>query len=263
MRAPGRERLMMSGIRLKTPPEIAKMRMAGRIVARTLELVGGMVAPGVTTAELDRAAEEFIEKQGGKPSFKGYRGFPATLCTSIDAEVVHGIPGRRALVEGELLKIDCGAIWEGFHGDAAATFPVGRVGDEARRLMAATRRALDAGIAAARPGARVADISAAVQSVAERYGFSLVTQYAGHGIGREMHEEPRVPNVVASRFLAASPVLEAGAVLAIEPMVNVGTHLTEVLDDGWTVVTRDRKLSCHFEHTVAVEHNGAVILTLP
>lgn len=249
-------------IELKGPREIGAMRKAGRIVAGALKLVEDMARPGVTTGELDREAQEFIESQGGVPSFKGYRGFPATLCTSLNEEVVHGIPGRRKLHEGDLLKVDCGAIMDGFHADSAVTVAVGRVSDEARALMDATKSALGAGIAAIRAGGRLSDISSAVQMVAESNGYSVVRDYTGHGIGRALHEDPKVPNFVGPGWMG-DPVLEVGCTLAIEPMVNVGTYRVKVQRNGWTVVTRDGKLSAHFEHTVAVEEHGPVVLTFP
>jgi len=252
----------MAGIELKSPPEIALMREAGRIVARALRVVAEMAAPGVTTQELDRAAERCILDAGAAPAFKGYRGFPASICASVNEEVVHGIPGPRKLREGDLLKADVGAVWQGYYGDAAVTIPIGKVDRAARRLIDVTRQALQAGISAVRPGVRVAEISAAVQDVVTKAGFSVVRDYTGHGIGRALHEEPRVPNYVDRTWLNSSPVLPQGAVVAIEPMVNAGTHRIKVLPNGWTVVTRDGSLSAHFEHTVAVDTGGAVILTL-
>jgi methionyl aminopeptidase len=253
----------MASIQLKSPSELAAMRQAGRILAQTLKLVEEMTEPGVSTVELDCAAERFIESQNGKPAFKGYRGFPACLCTCLNEQVVHGIPSRRKLRQGDLLKVDCGVLWDGLYADAAVTLPVGSISEEAHKLLETTRRALAAGIAAVRAGARVADVSAAVQRVAEEPGFSVVRDYTGHGIGRALHEEPKVPNMLTKDFSDQELVLEPGVALAIEPMVNAGTHRTRVLRDGWTVVTRDGKLSAHFEHTVAIEEAGPVILTLP
>ncbi len=252
----------MGPIELKGPPELAKMRHAGRLVAEVLQLLEGMAEPGVTTAQLDRAAEDYIEQKGARASFKGYRGFPASICASLNEEVVHGIPGPRRLEEGDLLKIDVGVIWDGYHGDGAVTIPIGEVGEEARTLVQATREALNAGISVVRAGVLVSEVARAVEDVARSHGFSVVTDYRGHGIGRELHEPPEVPNFVTPGFLRRDAVLEAGATVAIEPMVNIGTGRTKVLGDGWTVVTRDRKLSAHFEHTVAVEKDGPVILTL-
>jgi len=253
----------VGGIRLKTPAELAKMRQAGRITAEVLRLVAEMAEPGVTTEQLDRAAEQHIRDSGAAPAFKGYRGFPATICASIDSEVVHGIPGPRELREGELLKVDVGVVSDGLYADAAVTVPMGRVTQAARGLMRATQGALEAAVAIVRAGVRVHDISAAIQAAAEREGFSVVRDYTGHGIGRALHEEPTVPNFVVPGLVRNSPVLEAGAVVAIEPMLNAGTFRTEVLSNGWTVVTKDRELSAHFEHTVAVEESGPVVLTLP
>jgi methionyl aminopeptidase len=243
----------------KSADELAIMREAGRITAVALRRVGEAVAPGVTTGELDRLAEAVIRDAGATPAFKGYHGFPATLCTSVDGEVVHGIPGTRVLREGEILSVDCGAIVDGYYGDSAMTFAVGPVLAEARRLLDVTRAALDAGIAQCLPGMRLHDISAAVQGVAEGAGFSVVREYVGHGIGRSMHEDPQVPNYGQA---GTGPTLKPGMVLAIEPMVNVGGAAVRALDDGWTVVTEDGSLSAHFEHTVAVTAEGPMILTL-
>ncbi len=235
------------------------MREAGRITARALRVVASAVKPGVTTGELDALAEETIRSAGAAPAFKGYHGFPATLCTSVDSQVVHGIPGSRVLREGEILSVDCGAIVDGYYGDSAMTFPVGAVSDEARRLMDVTRMSLEAGIARCMPGMRLHDISAAVQAVAEGAGFSVVREYVGHGIGRAMHEDPQVPNYGQA---GTGPTLKAGMVLAIEPMINAGRADVRSLDDGWTVVTSDGRMSAHFEHTVAITENGPMVLTL-
>lgn len=235
------------------------MREAGRITAMALRVVGDAVRPGVTTGELDAIAEAAIRDAGAVPAFKGYHGFPATLCTSVDEQVVHGIPGGRVLREGEILSVDCGAIVDGYYGDSAKTFPVGDVSGEARRLMDVTRRSLEAGIARCRPGMRLHDISAAVQEVAEGAGFGVVREYVGHGIGRAMHEDPQVPNYGQA---GTGPTLKTGMVLAIEPMINAGRPDVRSLDDGWTVVTADGHLSAHFEHTVAITDAGPMILTL-
>jgi len=243
----------------KSADELRLMREAGRITAAALRAVGEAVRPGVTTAELDALAEAVIRDAGAVPAFKGYHGFPATLCTSVDSEVVHGIPGSRKLREGEILSVDCGAIVDGYYGDSAMTFPVGQVSAVARRLMDATREALEAGIARCRPGMRLGDVSAAVQAVAEGSGFSVVREYVGHGIGRSMHEDPQVPNYGR---VGTGPTLKEGMVFAIEPMVNAGGASVRSLDDGWTVVTEDGSLSAHFEHTVAVTADGPMILTL-
>ncbi|MFO8008189.1 MAG: type I methionyl aminopeptidase [Candidatus Brocadiia bacterium] len=253
----------MGTIKLKTPAELARMRQAGRLVAGVLRLMEELAEPGVTTEELDQAAEEYITERGAAPSFKGYRGFPASICASLNEEVVHGIPGPRRLRDGDLLKVDVGVLWEGYHGDATVTVPIGQISQDAGELTAATRRALMAGIQAVRPGGRVEDISRAVQDVAERAGFSVVRDYTGHGIGSSLHEPPLVPNFVAGGPLRSSPVLPEGAVVAIEPMLNAGTYRTKVLENGWTVVTGDGRLSAHFEHTVAVDETGPAVLTLP
>jgi len=218
------------------------------------------VRAGVTTSELDRLAEEFIRSQGGRPSFKGYRGFPASICSSVNDQVVHGIPGPRELKDGDIVGIDVGVELEGYHGDAAWTFPVGEVSDEAKRLLQVTREALAMGIAQARPGGRIGDISHAVQSHVEAAGFSVVRELVGHGIGREMHEEPQVPNYGPP---GRGPRLMVGQVLAIEPMVNIGGAEVVTGSDGWTIATRDGSLSAHFEHTVAVGATGPVILSDP
>ncbi|MBF4509576.1 MAG: type I methionyl aminopeptidase [Aeromicrobium sp.] len=244
---------------LKSAEELSVMREAGRITAATLRRVGEAVRPGVTTGELDELAETFIRGEGAVPAFKGYHGFPGTLCTSVDGEVVHGIPGARRLLEGQILSVDCGAIVEGYYGDSAMTFPVGAVAADARRLMDVTRDSLHAGIAKCIPGMRLHDISAAVQSVAEAAGFAVVREYVGHGIGRSMHEDPQVPNYGRA---GTGPTLKAGMVFAIEPMINAGGAAVRSLDDGWTVVTEDGGLSAHFEHTVAVTDDGPMILTL-
>jgi methionyl aminopeptidase len=235
------------------------MREAGRVTARALRAVGEAVVPGVTTAELDEVAVAVIEAAGAKPAFKGYHGFPATICASRNCEVVHGIPGKVRLVEGDIISIDMGAIVDGYFGDSARTFAVGNVSAEATALMDATRRSLEAGIAQCVPGHRLYDIGAAVQATAEAAGFSVVREYVGHGIGRAMHEEPQVPNYGTA---GKGPELKAGMVLAIEPMINLGGAGVRSLNDGWTVVTADGKLSAHFEHTVAVTEEGPYVLTL-
>jgi methionyl aminopeptidase len=244
---------------IKSPVEIEMMREAGRITAKALRLVGEAVRPGVTTRALDKIAEEYIRSEGAKPAFLGYHGFPATLCTSINEQVVHGIPGKRMLTEGDILSVDCGAVVDGFFGDSAMTFAVGEVNPEARALMDATRDSLDAGIAKMRADMRLYDIGAAVQQVAEAAGFSVVREYVGHGIGRAMHEEPQVPNFGQA---GKGVQLKPGMVFAVEPMVNAGGYEVRSLDDGWTVVTADGSLSAHFEHTIAVTEDGPVILTV-
>ena len=243
----------------KSPAELDRMRRAGRLVGHTLSVVTAAARPGVTLLHLDRLAERTIRAAGGVPSFLGYHGFPATLCLSPNDWVVHGIPNGYVLQEGDILSIDCGAIVEGYHGDAAVTVPVGAVDEEARRLVATTERAMWAGIAQVRAGNRLSDIGHAVERVAGVPGYGVVREYVGHGIGTRMHEEPQVPNYGRpGRGLR----LDVGLVLAIEPMLNEGGPETEVLDDGWTVVTRDGSRSAHFEHTVAVTPHGPEVLTL-
>ena len=244
---------------LKSAQEIELIAKASRVVALTIAFLRERVKPGVTTADLDRLAEEFILREGARPAFKGYRGFPATLCTSVNEEVVHGIPSpKKRLKEGDIIGIDVGAIVEGYYGDAAVTLPVGRVSEAAARLMEVTEAALAAGLAQVKVGNRLSDISHAVQTVAEAEGYSVVTDFVGHGIGRNLHEDPQVPNFGKP---GEGPRLKEGLVLAIEPMVNMGKHEVEVLSDRWTVVTRDKSLSAHFEHTVALTSDGPKVLT--
>ena len=253
----------MARISRKSPAALSSMRDAGRIVAQTIDLVRKEARPSVTTQALDVLAEQYIRDCGALPAFKGYRGYPATLCTCINDEVVHGIPGRRKLEEGDLLSIDVGAFKDGYAGDAAVTLAIGSCSEEAMRLVRITQQALARAIETIRAGVRVADISQAIQAFVESNGFSVVRQYTGHGIGRELHEAPQVPNYVARGSSLDSPVLPEGATVAIEPMVNAGGHETKTARDGWTVRTKDGSLSAHFEHTVAVERAGALILTLP
>jgi len=243
---------------LKSRDEIATMRRAGQVVAAAIDATRAAVRPGVTTAELDRVAAGEIESRGALPSFLGYRGFPKTICTSVNEQIVHGIPGGRALKEGDLVKLDVGAIVDGFHADSAVTIPVGEASPEALKLIETTERALWAGLTEARVGNRLHDIGGAVQTIAEGAGFSVVREYVGHGVGRALHEEPAVPNY---RPGGRGVQLTEGFVLAIEPMVNVGSFETRLLDDGWTVVTADGSLSAHFEHTVAVTADGPWVLT--
>ncbi|MDZ4064138.1 MAG: type I methionyl aminopeptidase [Coriobacteriia bacterium] len=244
----------------KSAEEIAIMREAGRITARTLRMVGEAVRPGVTTADLDELAEEVIRSAGARPAFKGYHGFPATICASLNCEVVHGIPTKhRRLKRGDILSVDVGTIVDGYYGDSAMTFPVGEVAAKTRRLLEVTQCCLEAGIARCHPDMRLYDISNAVQCVAESAGFSVVREYVGHGIGQSMHEDPQIPNFGPA---GKGPNLVEGMVLAIEPMINAGGAEVRSLDDGWTVVTSDGAPSAHFEHTVVVGHDGPVILTL-
>jgi methionyl aminopeptidase len=247
-------------VTLKSPREIDIMARAGRIVAGTLALMGEIVRPGLTTEDLDAAAEEFIRSHDGAlPSFKGLYGFPKTLCTSIDQEIVHGIPStRRTLADGSIVSVDVGVQLEGLHADSATTIPVGSISPEAQRLLAVTRECLKAGIAQARLGNHVGDIGHAVQEVAEAAGFGVVRELVGHGIGARFHEEPQVPNYGAPK---RGPRLLEGMTLAIEPMITLGDPATRTLGDKWTVVTADGSLSAHFEHTIAITSNGPRILT--
>ena len=245
---------------LKSDIEIEKMRAAGQIVAVALAEMAESIVPGkTTTADLDRLADEILARHKAIPSFKGYRGYPSATCLSINEEVVHGIPSVRVLEEGEIVGIDLGAVVDGYHGDSAITLPVGEVSREAQRLIRDTRGALFAGIRMARVGNRLGDISHAIQVYAESRGYSVVRDLVGHGIGCEMHEEPQVPNFGKA---GRGPDLEEGMTLAIEPMLNAGRPQIETLADGWTIVTKDRRLSAHFEHTVAIRKEGPDILTL-
>jgi len=245
-------------IRYKSEREIEAIRHGGRILRQALELVTRHCVPGVRTQELDQMAEQYIRDQGGKPSFKGYRGFPGSLCISVNEEVVHGIPGRRKVRQGDLVSVDCGVTWEGFVADSATTIAVGEVEPELQKLMDVTREALYLGIDQARPGRFIRDISKAVQDHVEKHGFTVVRDLVGHGVGYSVHEEPQVPNFVGPR---KGPKILPGLVIAIEPMVNVGTSDVVMLEDRWTIVTRDRLPSAHFEHTIAVTENGPRILT--
>jgi methionyl aminopeptidase len=248
-------------VEIKTKDEIAVMREAGRIVSEILDELEKMVAPGVSTWELDQVAEGLIHKKGAKPAFKGYLGFPSSLCASINFEVVHGIPSKkRKLVLGDLMKLDFGVVYKGYYGDSARTVPVGAVSAEARALIDATRQSLNEAIGAVVSGNRIGDIGFAVQSFVEPKGFTVVRDFVGHGIGKKLHEQPQVPNFGER---GTGMRLRPGMVLAIEPMVNAGTHKVEILEDDWTAVTLDRKLSAHFEHTVVVTENGPEVLTRP
>ena len=230
-----------------------------QLVAATLEFLAPMIEPGITTAELDRAAEGFMRKHGGLPAFKGYRGYPATLCTSINAEVVHGIPSKhRQLQEGDIIGVDCGAIVDGYYGDHAITFAVGEISSEIQRLVETTQAALSTGIEQAKVGNRLSDISHAIQVLAEASGYGVVKSFVGHGIGIALHEEPQVPNFGPP---GRGPRLREGMILALEPMLNIGTPDVCILEDNWTVVTADGQLSAHFEHTVAVADQGGIVLS--
>jgi methionyl aminopeptidase len=243
----------------KSPEEIEKMRRAGRIVARTIDRVLEAVRPGVATHALDGVAEQFILGEGAVPSFKGYRGFPASICVSVNEQVVHGIPGDRRLKDGDVLSLDFGAIWEGYHADSAVTVFVGEPPSaEAEKLVRVTEDALEAGISQVRAGKRLSDIGHAVQQVVEGAGFAVVREYVGHGIGRNLHEDPQIPNYGQP---GRGPEIKPGLVVAVEPMVNLGDWPTRVLKDNWTVVTADGSLSAHFEHTIAVTADGPEVLT--
>lgn len=251
-------------ILLKNPEEIALMRKASMIVAEILEELAAAVKPGITTEDLDRLAEELTYRKGARPAFKGYKPhdvvYPKTLCVSVNDEIVHGIPSaRRRLNPGDIVGLDFGVVYQGFYGDAARTVPVGKISDRAERLLRVTRAALYAGIEQAQVGNRISDIARAVQQTAEGAGFSVVTEFAGHGIGRSLHEDPQVPNYV--RRGMPNPRLQEGMALAIEPMINEGVPELRILDDGWTAVTADGKLSAHFEHSIAITAGGPRILS--
>lgn len=246
-------------ISLKSENELNAMRKAGRATAQILDEMAKMVRPGITTGELDRYAESRIKELGCKPAFKGYHGFPGCVCISVNEEVVHGIPSpKRALKDGDIVGLDFGLICDGWYGDSARTIAVGKITPDAQKLMDVTRESLMRGIEQCRPGNRLFDIGHAVQNYVESFGYSVVREFVGHGIGRALHEDPQVPNFGPK---GKGLVLKAGMVLAIEPMINAGTHEVRVLADGWTAVTADRSLSAHFEHTVAITPNGPEILT--
>lgn len=238
---------------LKTPDEIEIMARAAKLVAETLQVLKREVRPGITTDDLDKIAEDSIRSGGGVPAFKGYRNYPKTLCASVNEEVVHGIPSKRELKEGEIIGLDLGAIIDGFYGDSAMTLPVGPIPPRVAELLRVTEEALDAGIAQAIVGNRLSDVSHAIQRHAEAAGFSVVTEFVGHGIGRQLHEEPQVPNYGKP---GSGPRLQVGMVLALEPMVNMGKSGVRILDDAWTAVTKDGSLSAHFEHTIAIQASG-------
>ncbi|MDQ4077348.1 MAG: type I methionyl aminopeptidase [Chloroflexota bacterium] len=247
---------------LKSARELKLMREAGRVVAQAHELVREVLHPGVTTQELDTLIADFIRSKGGIPSFLGYLGFPANTCISINEELVHGIPGPRRLEEGDIVSIDIGVILNGYHGDSGWSYGVGEISEEKKRLFDVTEQALWAGIEQARTGKRLSDISRAIQRTVEDASFHVVREYVGHGIGRQMHEEPQLPNYWEPGT-SPGPRLRPGMTLAIEPMVQAGTVETEVLDDNWTVISADRSPTAHFEHTVAITPDGPMILTLP
>ncbi len=242
----------------KSPAEIERMRAANALVANVLAELEAMVAPGVTTAELDRAAERLVRAGGAEPAFKGYRGYPGTLCASVNEQVVHGIPSARALVEGDIISLDMGVKLNGFYGDSAVTVAVGRVSADAEKLLRVTRESLEQGIAQVRLGGRISDIGHAIQQHVEAHGLSVVREFVGHGIGAALHEEPQIANYGEP---GRGPRLAEGMTLAIEPMVNIGRPAVKVLADGWTAVTKDGSLSAHFEHTVAVTKAGPLVLT--
>lgn len=246
-------------ITIKTPEQIAKMAVAGRITGEALALAGEMIRPGITTKQLDDKIRHHIEKCGARPSFLGYGGFPASACISVNNEVIHGIPGGRVLEEGDIVKVDVGAYIGNFHGDSACTFPVGKISDEAQRLIDVTRESFFKGVEAAeREGARLGDVGHAIQSYVEANGFSVVRKYVGHGVGHDLHEDPNVPNFgTAGRGVRIC----RGMVIAIEPMVNAGSYEVTERPDKWTVVTKDGSLSAHYEHTVAITADGARLLT--
>lgn len=243
---------------LKSEREVQKMRKAGKVVAETHAFLKELIKPGVTTLELDKAAEDFIRKHGAEPAFKGYHGFPGSICASINEEVVHGIPGLRKLKNGDIISIDIGTIVDGYYGDAAKTYAVGEISKTASKLIDVTKQSFYEGIKYAKIGYRLSDISHAIQKHVEENGFSVVRDYVGHGIGQEMHEDPQIPNFGQP---GKGPRLRAGMVLAIEPMVNVGTFHVKVLGDNWTVITTDEKLSAHYEHTIVITNDEPIILT--
>ncbi|GLI10359.1 methionine aminopeptidase 1 [Paenibacillus tyrfis] len=244
----------------KSAAELELMREAGRIVAETHRVLRQAIQPDITTKQLDQIAEDFIRSQGAIPSFKGYNGFPGSICASVNDELVHGIPSQRKLKDGDIISIDIGAEYKGYHGDSAWTYGVGEISDTARKLLEVTERSLYAGLAEAKPDARLYTISHAIQKVIEDEGFSVVREYVGHGIGTKLHEEPQIPNY---GIPGRGPRLKPGMVLAIEPMVNVGESYVKTLADNWTVVTVDGTLCAHFEHTIAITPDGYEIFTLP
>jgi methionyl aminopeptidase len=252
---------MEKSVEVKSKDELATMRQAGAVVADILVLLSGVIKPGMTTGEIDKIAREELKKRNAKPAFLNYHGFPGVICLSINHEVVHGIPSdKRKLSEGDIIGVDFGCVIDRFYGDSAVTIGVGKISAEAAKLIRVTRESLMKGIEAVKAGARIGDIGAAVQAHAEAEGYGVVREFVGHGIGRALHEEPPIPNYGKA---GTGPRLKAGMTIAIEPMINLGSADVETLGDGWTAVTKDRKLSAHFEHTVAVTETGFEILTLP
>ena len=245
-------------IKLKTPREIEIMREAGRIVALTLQETKRYIEPGITTKELDTIADSFIRKLGAIPSFKGYNGFRGSICVSVNEELVHGIPGKRVLNDGDIISIDIGAKYNGYHADSAWTYPVGQISEETNRLLEVTEESLYKGLNEAKPGVRLSNISHAIQEFVESFGFSIVREYVGHGIGQELHEDPQVPHFGPPNI---GPKLKPGMVICVEPMVNAGRRHVKTLSDNWTVVTVDGKMCAHFEHTIAITESGFEILT--
>ncbi len=250
----------MEMISIKSPKDIEKMRLAGRITAQARTLAGSMIRPGITTGEIDKAVRKFIEEQGAKPSFLGYGGFPASICASVNEVVIHGIPGGRKLKEGDIVSIDVGAYIDGFHGDCAATFPCGEITPEAKKLMEVTKQSFFEGIKLARAGQRVSDIGHAVQQYVESFGYGVVREFVGHGVGRNMHEPPEVPNYGAAGHGAR---LQPGMVIAVEPMVCAGDWRVKVLSDKWTTVSADGSLTAHYENTILITEGDPEILTDP
>jgi methionyl aminopeptidase len=246
------------GISIKSTRELEHMREAGKVVASTIAVLSEKIEPGMKTRELDLISAKEIKRLGAKPAFLGYLGFPATICVSVNEEIVHGIPGSRVIMEGDIVSVDVGAIVNGFYGDAAVTIGIGSISEEAQAVIDVTKESLDIGISKAREGIRIGDVGSAIQEFAEKKGYSVVREYVGHGIGRALHEDPQVPNYgVAGKGI----MLHEGMTIAIEPMLNVGALETRLLDDGWTVVTADLSLSAHFENTVAITEDGVEVLT--
>lgn len=249
-------------IKYKLPWEVEIMRQAGKIAAGALQLAKKIIEPNITTQKLDHELTKYVKARGGEMAFKGYRGYPANICVSINEEVVHGIPGERHLKAGDIVSVDVGVRYKNYYADVAATFPVGNISPRAQKLIETTQEALEKAISKIKPGEKLSEISATIEECASRQGFSVVRQFVGHGIGSQMHEEPQVPNYRPEPQDCFEIILKPGIVLAIEVMINEGTWEVEILPDGWTVVTRDRKLSAHFEHTVTVTENGPEILTI-